>query len=89
MIKSEINWIDCKERLPNTDGKEGCEFLVIIKEEGINKGGWDYGIDLAWFGTYIDDFWDTCNDWCEGQEVHVTHWATIDVPSELLEKEGK
>lgn len=87
MLRTEINWIPCEERMPDTNS---CgEFLVIVKEEDILTGGWNYGIDLAWFGTYIDNFWDTCNDWCEGQEVHITHWAEIEVPKKLTEKEGK
>ncbi len=85
MIKSEIQWIDCKERMPKSD-KDGYEFLVIVEEKDEDKNCCNYNIDLAWFGTYIDNFWDTCNDWIEGQEVHITHWAKVDIPKELLVK---
>ena len=85
MLKTEINWIDCKDCLPT----ESKDYLVIVKEWNDMREKWEYDIDLAWLGTYIDDFWDTCNDWCEGQEVHITHWAEIEVPKKLTEKEGK
>lgn len=74
----EINWISCEERLPDC----GDFFLVIVKEEDwFNKGEWFYHVDGATsYGSYIDDFWDTCNDWIEGNEVHITHWAEVPRP---------
>ena len=78
-MESKINWISCKERLPEILDN----YLVIIKEQDFfDKNKWNYEVDVAEnYGSYIDDFWDTWNDWKEGQEVHVTHWAEFpDVP---------
>lgn len=71
-MKSEIKWISCEERLPDV-----CDtYLVIVKEKDFFEDKWNYEIDYATnYGNYIDDYWDTCNDWKEGQEVHITHWA--------------
>lgn len=73
----KIEWISCKERLPEVGGV----FLVIVREKWQGDKDYCYTVDFAHsFGDYIDDFWDTYNDWCEGQEVHITHWAEIPKP---------
>ena len=73
----KIEWISCKERLPEV----GDGFLVIVREKWHGDTDYCYAVDFAHsFGDYIDGFWDTYNDWCEGQEVHITHWAEIPKP---------
>lgn len=88
-MKSEINWISCKERLPEDIDK----YLVIIKDHDFFEDKWNYDIDVAnSYGSYIDDFWDTINDWKEGQEVHITHWADFQEIADnlkIIKKENK
>lgn len=73
-------WISVDERLP----ENGDSYLVVIKEKEIFYDKWLYHVDVASsHGSYIDDFWDTFNDWCEGQEVHVTHWMPLPTPPEV------
>ena len=56
-----------------SDDPNGLKYYVEVQ--------YCYDVDYATsFGDYIDDFWNTCNDWCEGQEVHITHWAEIPKP---------
>ena len=85
-MKSEINWIPCSERLPRLDGEDGVEFLVIVEEQDVINNDWIYSFDLAWFGNYIDNFWNTCVDWCEGQEVHIIYWAKVNIPDEVIKR---
>lgn len=44
---------------------------------------YEYHVDYATndeFG-YIDDYWDTVNDWDEGQDyIHITHYMPIPEP---------
>ena len=82
-MESKINWISCKERLPEILDN----YLVIIKEQDFfDKNKWNYEVDVAEnYGCYIDDFWDTWNDWKEGQEVHVTHWAEFPDVAKLID----
>lgn len=74
---SEIKWISCKEKLPEI----GNDYLVTVKQKYDWENEWEYNTDIASsHGSYIDDFWDTFNDWIEGQEVHITHWAELPSP---------
>ena len=87
----EPHWIPCSERLPermiNGDVETEQEFFVTIKERWPGEE-WTYHTDLAWVptelawvpGEYIDDFWQTYNDWREGQEVHVIAWMPLPEP---------
>lgn len=82
-IKSEIEWISCKEKLP----EDGDRYLVLIKQKYDYEKEWEYHIDVAIsFGDYIDDFWNTFIDWKEGQETHVIYWAKLPSASDLIEK---
>lgn len=78
-------WISVEEEgLPKTYFK-GCpsqeEFLVVVANRWSKREEWEYYVDAArnW-GTYIDDFWDTTNDWHEGQEVHVVAYMPFPEP---------
>lgn len=67
-------WIPTSERLPENDGV----YVVIVKSKSYRDGKWEYDTDIASsHGSYIDDFWDTQCDWCEGQEVHVAYWMPM------------
>lgn len=80
MIKSEIEWISCEERLPECKDS----YLVLVEQDG------DCNIDVAIsFGEYIDNFWDTFIDWIEGQETHITYWAKLPSPLDIKEKLGE
>lgn len=80
-MKSEIEWIACEERMPSDDILD--HFLVIVRERWSDDTSYIYNVDYARnHGDYIDNYWDTYNDWKEGQEVHITHWAEIPNPFE-------
>lgn len=77
-------WIPCSERLPeriiNGDVETVQEFFVTVKERWQGEE-WEYHTDVAEFpGYYIDDLWQTYNDWREGQEVHVIAWMPLPEP---------
>lgn len=85
-MKSEIIWVPCEERMPSDDKLD--HFLVIVRERWGDDTSYIYHVDYAYnHGDYIDNFWDTYNDWKEGQEVHITHWAEI--PNPFLESKGE
>lgn len=69
-------WISVKDRLPEV----GNSYIVAGKQRYPGEP-WEYFTDVAVFqGSYIDDFWDTFNDWDEGQEIHITHWMPLPEP---------
>ena len=89
----KINWIPFDRKNPPTDlfGEEN--FLILLREDNYDNGAtWQYSVDVATpFGSYIDDFWDTVNDWCEGQRVEVVAYAEfpyVTDESELVEVEA-
>lgn len=82
--RTEPQWIPCSERLPariiNGDVETEQEFFVTVRERWPGEE-WKYYTDVAFFpGYYIDDLWDTYNDWKEGQEVNVTAWKPLPEP---------
>ncbi len=80
-MKQEITWVSCEERLPEV----GDSYLVFIKQKYDYENEWEYHVDVAMnYGSYIDDYWDTFNDWIEGQETHITHWAELPYPKGLI-----
>lgn len=67
-------WISVKDGLPEVANP----YLVVVKEKYPHEEECNVYVDVAAsHGDYIDDFWDTFNDWKEGQEVHVTHWMPL------------
>ena len=71
-----LRWISVKDRLPEVVGS-----YIIAGKQRYPGEPWEYFTDVAEsHGSYIDDFWDTFNDWIEGQETHVTHWMPLPEP---------
>lgn len=70
-------WIPTSVRLPEVGGN----YLVVVKYKYDFEKEYSYDTDYAEFtfdGGYIDNHWNTFNDWDEGQQyLHVTHWMPI------------
>ena len=83
----EINWIPCYEAMPEIPGT----YLVAVRDRHSASDKWSLYTDIATsHGNYIDNFWDTYNDWYEGQEVHITHWAYMPInPMAYINLENK
>ena len=79
LIKAD-GWISVEDCLPDV----GADYLVTIKMKYAWETEWEYHTDVASWGCYHDDEidgeWCTFNDWCEGQEVHITHWMPLPEP---------
>ena len=75
----EIEWIPFDKNNPPTDITFGEDFLVFLREDNYDDGKtWTYHVDAAEpYGRYIDNFWDTQCDWCEGQRVEVLAYASF------------
>lgn len=69
------HWTPCSEKLPLTyegDIPVVETYIVTVSVDGV------LFVDKAYsFGTYIDGFWDTVNDWDEGNDVHVLAWMSL------------
>jgi hypothetical protein len=77
-------WISVEERLPETIST----YLVVVKFKYDWEKEYEICVDAAVFNPcgdgYIDDCWDTFNDWDEGQQfLHVTHWMPLPEPPEV------
>lgn len=81
MIKLEpkINWIPFDKHMPPADLNSDTQYLIFLREDDYDDGAtWTYSVDVATpFGGYLDDFWDTENDWKEGQRVEVLAYAEM------------
>ena len=76
-------WISVKDRLPEV----GDSYLVVVKCKYDWEKEYEIGTDVATFypydnpDAYIDNRWDTYNDWDEGQQyIHITHWMPLPQP---------
>ena len=83
----KINWIPFDKNDPPVDLHWETEYLILLREDEYNNGAtWDYSVDHATpYGSYIDGFWDTINDWDEGQRLEVVAYAEF--PQYLKESE--
>lgn len=86
----KINWIPFDRN--NTPGYIELspleDYLVLIRENYQYGSGdkWTYHVDIATpHGEYLDNFWDTRNDWVEGQVVEVVAYAKL--PGYLKERD--
>lgn len=80
----KTGWIPVSDGLPKTITDDGIqeinEYLVTVATK-YPEEDWEYETDIAWnWGSYIDDFWDTSNDWKDGCEVHVVAWMPLPEP---------
>ena len=78
MLKEpKFNWIPFDKNNPPSDLAPMGTYLVLLREDNYDNGAtWSYMVDVATpYGDYIDNFWDTENDWCEGQLVEVLAYA--------------
>lgn len=75
----KINWIPFDRDNPPGDLSECADYLILLREDDYNNGAtWTYHVDIASpYGSYIDDFWNTTNDWYEGQRVEVLAYAEL------------
>ena len=76
-------WIPVTERLPEAVDS----YLVVVKYKYDWEDEYDIYVDVATYNpyekAYIDDCWNTYNDWDEGQQyIHVTHWMPLPEPPE-------
>lgn len=89
MKAPKINWIPFDKNNPPADipNWDCGEYLIFLREDDYDDGAtWTYHMDYATpYGSYLDDFWDTCNDWDEGQRIEVLAYAEF--PSYLKEKD--
>lgn len=82
--KAQTKWIPCNERLP----KDGDSYLVTIEYKG-----YAIGVDVATYSPvegYIDNHWETFNDWIEDDDslYHITAWMSLPEPYKV-ESEDK
>ena len=73
-------WIPASVRLPEVGGN----YFVVVKYKYDFEKEYSYDADFAEFtfsDGYIDNCWNTYNDWNEGQQyLHITHWMPIPEP---------
>lgn len=84
----KINWIQFDRDNPPSDLKPiDEEYLILLREDNYDDGAtWTYHVDYASaYGDYLDNFWDTRNDWDEGQRIEVLAYAEF--PSYLKESD--
>lgn len=81
----KIDWVPFDKNNPPVDLNPIEEYLILLREDDYNNGAtWTYHTDIAEaYGDYLDNFWDTSNDWDEGQLIEVLAYAEI--PSYLKE----
>lgn len=73
-------WIPCNERLPEI----GDTYIVTGIQKDPHEKEWHYFVDVASnYGDYIDDYWDTFNDWIEGQETHIVARMPLPEPYKM------
>lgn len=79
----KLDWIPFTPDNPpvDLDGDEDA-YLVLIEDRGypphyLNEPC-EYFIDIATaYGSYLDNFWDTANDWWEGNDIHVIAYCYL------------
>ena len=81
IIPLDHRWIPVTERLPEVVDS----YLVVVKYKYDYEKEYSYDTDVATYNpyepAYIDDCWNTYNDWDEGQQyIHVTHWMPLPEP---------
>lgn len=82
-----INWIPFNSDDPPTDLHD-TDYLIFLREDNWSNGKtWEYHVDVeSPYGNYIDDFWNTTNDWIEGNNI-VQVLAYAELPYGLKEED--
>lgn len=84
----KINWKPFDKNNPpaDLDYLNGVEYLIFLREADDEHDTWRYHVDRATpYGSYLDNFWDTDNDWDEGQIIEVLAYAEF--PSYMKEED--
>lgn len=83
----KINWIPFDRNNPPSDLCSFEEYLIFFREDNYDDGAtWEYHTDYATpYGFYLNNFWDTTNDWDEGARIEVLAYAEF--PCWLKEKD--
>lgn len=79
MLVPKIDWKPFDKNNPPTDLYEEGDYLILLREDDYDDGAtWTYHTDIASpYGSYLDNFWNTTNDWCEGQRIEVLGYANL------------
>lgn len=85
MNKPKLEWKPFDYENPSSDLPIEMEcdinYLILIADYGYNPTENtvpEYYTDIATaYGSYLDNFWDTTNDWDEGQVLHVVAYCYI------------
>lgn len=82
-----FDWKPFDKDNPPVDLAEEGIYLILLREDNYNNGAtWHYSVDVAYpYGSYLDNFWDTTNDWDEGQRIEVLGYT--DLPHYLIEED--
>ena len=83
----KFDWIPFDKNDPPKDLSEDVTYLILLKDDWLSHGKtWKYHVDIAQpYGSYIDNFWDTENDWLEGNQIGVIAYAEL--PQGLKEED--
>lgn len=75
----KIDWKPFNKDNPPADLCAEADYLILLREDNYDKGAtWTYSVDIANpYGSYLDNFWNTTNDWCEGQLIEVLAYAEL------------
>ena len=87
MKAPKINWVSFDRDHPPSDLGVLDDYIILLREDNYDNGTtWTYHTDCATpYGDYLDKFWDTTNDWDEGQRIEVLAYAEF--PSYLKESD--
>ena len=82
VLKPKLDWKPFDISNPPDDlSMSDDSYLILIADYDYNPTEDtvpNYYIDIATaYGSYIDDFWNTSNDWDEGQVLHVVSYCEL------------
>lgn len=79
MLYPKIDWKKFDKNNPSSNLNIETQYLIFLREQWNEKDLCEYWTDIATpYGHYLDDFWDTENDWIEGQNsVEVLAYAEL------------
>ena len=88
----KFNWMPFDKDNPPADLLDDKDYLILLREDDYNNGAtWTYHVDIATpYGSYLSGFWNTTNDWYEGQLIEVSGYCELPYglkDEDLLDKE--